>query len=158
MTVTRLREDAVTVAIPGLREAFPGLEDKDARLRLRGRFYRADFDPAAPPVDEHPNPERAAALAVKLNGLKEKRAAYHHYRYGKPEAVNDNVMRHHGPDLATWLDKQLGSHAVRPDPLSFRQGRASMRRRHLRRRRILHRNAALGTSWIEEVLEPEPEK
>lgn len=145
--VTRMRESAMSVRIPGTNE----------RLRFSGALFRADAPPASPeaPRYERPDPEEASRFAAKLDRLKAMRAVYNQRRYGAPEAAAEDGWRSEA--LGDYLTRHLGHDAVRPGVHQFTGGLRAVRKQRLRRRRILHRNEALGTSWIEEVVEPEIE-
>ena len=156
LAVTRTRKDSVTIAIPGLQAAFPELEAKDARIRLRGGLFAEDFNPEADGERsgaalhfDRPDPEYAASLARRLEDLKEKRAAYHRSRYGGSAADNENFL----PDLGKWMENRLGPQAIRPDTEAFQRNLLMMKRRHVRRRRVLQKNAATGQYWVQEYEE-----
>ena len=162
LTVRTTRQDSITVEIPGLREAFSDLAEKDACIRLRGGLFREDFDPSRPETDRpgssktpiygRPDPERAADLEVVLNRLAEARADYNSERYGRrvsPE--NDNSAA----SFADTIHKMVNSPAIGVDRHVF-QGHFKSYKQKKRRRRIYNYNAATGQvweTWVEEELE-----
>ena len=62
------------------------------------------------------------------------------------------------PSLGQFLRRNLDSLAIEPDWEDLGLRGVRVKQRQHRRRRIVHRNAALGTSWVEEVLEPEADQ
>lgn len=158
LTIRRIREDSITVGIPGLRETFPGLEDKDACIRLKGGLFREDFDPSErlesepkgkTPIYGRPDPERAAELEATLARLSEARALYNRARYGQPVSPdNDNSSK----SFAEALQQMLNNPAIGVDRQAFLDHLHSHKEKK-RRRRIHHYNSATGQVWEQEVEE-----
>jgi hypothetical protein len=107
-----------------------------------------------------PDPALAVAWEEKLSRFIEHRAAYNRQRYGNPPEPpgNDNRDTSPAPSLGYLLRRNLGSQAIEPDWEDLGLRGVRVKQHQYRRRRIVHRNVALGTTWIEEVLEPETEQ
>ena len=153
MRITRLYKNSVTILDPASGD----------RFRMKGALSDAEhFDPHMPktarwewPVE--PASSRTAELEEKPSRFIQHRAAYNRQRYGNPPKppCNDNWESSPAPSLGQFLRRNLGSLAIEPDWEDLGLRSVRVKQRQQRRRQIVHRNAALGTSWIEEVLELE---
>ena len=132
---------------------------------MKGALFDAEhFNPEArdvPTIPHRSDIARTAELEEKLNRFIEHRAEYNRQRYGNPPELvpgNDNRDTSPTPSLGHFLRRNLGSQAIEPDWEDLGLRGVRVKQRQHRRRRIVHRNAALGTSWVEEVVEPETER
>jgi hypothetical protein len=128
------------------------------KIRLKGGLYsQAHFDPrqsdAERTIYNRPNPERAAALAAKLEGLAADRAEYHRERYGPRDLGEPLSLDRNGPEpgqghsvepLALYLERQLGHDAILPARHDDDNPPAPSTRRRQRRQRMQRAVEAIG--------------
>jgi hypothetical protein len=106
----RTGKDYLTVRDPATGE----------RWRLKGGLYRVENwnpqDGSAPRIRYGvPDPERAAALAAKLEPMTAARARFHHKRYKVPEdrETPDHAANHRMESLRGYMARHLGGEALR---------------------------------------------
>jgi hypothetical protein len=147
--ISRAGEDYLTIVEPETRE----------KIRLKGGLYsKGHFDPRQPDqeriVYNRPDPERAAVLAEKLEGLAAARAKYHRERYGPRdlgEPLSQDLNGPPSPDrgpgvepLAQYLERELGQEAILPARHDDDDPPAPSTRRRQRRQRMQRVIEAIG--------------
>jgi hypothetical protein len=137
--IVRQGKEYLTIVEPETRE----------KIRLKGGFYSQErFDPR-PAVEVRyntPDPERAAALAAKLEGLAAARARYHRERY-RPRDSGQQRDRDQGElpppgqggevePLAEYMTRAIGADAILPARDDDDEPPAPSMRRRQRRQRM----------------------
>jgi hypothetical protein len=147
--ITRRGTDSLTIVEPETGE----------KIRLKGGLYsQTHFDPLQPErertIYNRPDPERAAVLAEKLDGLAADRAKYHQQRYGSRDLGEPLSLDRNGPEppgqrhgvepLAQYLERQLGQEAILPARSDDDDPPAPSTRRRQRRQRMQRAIEAIG--------------
>jgi hypothetical protein len=124
-------------------------------IRLKGGLYsEARFDPRQPGPTRYgtPDPERAAALAAKLEGFTGARARYHLERYGPRDSGGAVTQEIEGPTppgpdmepLEAYLERRLGDARIPPARHDDDEPPAPSTRRRQRRQRMQQASETIG--------------